>query len=594
MVLKSLTYSYRTVWKASKFLLFIILLLKIGLGFVPLLNIWLFEKLFDSIATSVSNNTMDTVVFIYLFGLAFTSFLTFVLYRLTDILKKIMSYKFEVYSKRYIFLQSRNVPYIEYENPEFQNSYYRVFSGQQNMLNVVDSSLTIIQSSISLVTVMWYLLHIDILFILLLIIMVLPLYIIEVKNGKQRYELMRKLTEIGRMNGYLENLLIRRESLKGIRINNLETYFVDKWEKNFVKSSKEKVRLDIKQTKWLFLSNIVLVFSYLASGGYVYYLMYKELLTIGVLAAVLQAIQTLQGIVPNLTGNISTFYESALHVKEFQGFSPKYERKTVEKRSLPIIESIEAKGLSFTYPNNVQETIRNIDLSLQRGKKIAVIGNNGSGKTTLIKCLIGLYETSKMVEINHSYHLEELNQEDFRANISVLFQDFNKYDFSIKENISISNVEDLNLDKMVYYATKTGINDHIQMLPDKYDTILGRSFGNSKDFSGGQWQKLALSRAMFKETDFLFLDEPTSAMDPESEFQIINNLLNEMEDVGVVYITHRINVAMLADEILLMEDGEIKERGSHEELVSKKGQYFKLYNRQLDYLARKEGGVPVG
>jgi ATP-binding cassette, subfamily B, bacterial len=595
MVIKRLLFSYQSVWKASKSLLILIFVIKVTLGFIPLLNIWLFEELFDSIAIALDTKSFNKTVMPSLLGLALANFFTFAMQRISELLRKVLSYKFDVYTKSEIFLRSRNIPYIEFENPTFQNQYSRVFVGQRNVLTVVESSTTVVQSFVSLFSVLFYLVKIDALFWLLLLIMVVPLYILEMKNGKQRFNLMKKLTEVGRMNAYLENLLIKRELLKEIRINNLEGYFIDKWRGNFLSSSKEKISLEIKQTKWLLLSNIILFVSFLSSGGYVFWLMLTGALSIGVLAAVLQAIQNLQGIIPNLTNNMSNLYEGLLHVNEYQEFLPESEYHHTEKIELKSVGSIEARNLTFSYPNNSVKALKNINLFLEKGKTVAIIGENGSGKTTLIKCLTGLYDTEDMITINDHHSLNNIKKQEYWRNISVLFQDYNKYELSVSENIYASNVEEKdNVNKIRYYAKRTSIDGYIQSLNNKYDSILGRLFSNSNEMSGGQWQKLALTRALFKESEFLFLDEPTASMDPESEYQIIKNLVSDISEKGVIYITHRINVAMLADEIILLGNGEVVERGSHEELIKLEEKYYEIYTKQLDYLVGKEGAVVHG
>jgi ATP-binding cassette, subfamily B, bacterial len=186
--------------------------------------------------------------------------------------------------------------------------------------------------------------------------------------------------------------------------------------------------------------------------------------------------------------------------------------------------------------------------------------------------------------VNGNKDISTINERSLWARLSVLFQDFNRYQLTVKENIGIDTGPDL----IQKYSKITGIDKFIKSLPQGYNSILGRLFKGGQDLSGGQWQKVALTRAVLKQGDFLFLDEPTSALDPESEYEIINSLLKTMENRGIVYITHRINVAMLADEIIVMEEGKIAERGNHDDLIKQEGIYFKQYNQQMELLTSKE------
>lgn len=443
-------------------------------------------------------------------------------------------------------------------------------------------------------TVIIYLLNIDIFFLFVLAFMILPLMFIQMRYGNQRYALSVEMTEANRLNSYFESLLFKRETIKEIRINNLEDHYIKKWIQSFKFNASKHIKLDIKQTKWLIASNLILVFSFIISGGFAYQLTLQGVLTIGVIAGVIQAIQSLQGIVPGFTSNISNLYESSLFVNDYRSFAPMYYEKNKPIEITLPVEKIEITNLYFKYPNQSKNTLNNINLSIKQGDKIAIIGENGSGKTTLIKCLIGLYNTEKMIKINDIHYLEELEKEDYWRSLSILFQDFNRYDLSVKENIGLDNKKIIDMEKIRKVAKAVGIDQYVNNLPLQYDTTLGVLFKNGKELSGGQWQKIAIARAYYKEANFLFLDEPTSALDSGSEYYIVKNLLKKIENRAVVYITHRINVAMLADKIIIMNEGRIAEEGSHEELLKVKGLYYDLYHKQLNYLIKEEGGIPIG
>ncbi|MGG4166476.1 ABC transporter ATP-binding protein [Rossellomorea vietnamensis] len=582
----------KLAWTEDKLGFLIQFTFKVLLGIIPLISIWLFESLIDSISYSISQHVFVFNIILFLLGLSTAAFVTFLLNKFSEIFKSIFTYKLESKLKVRIFEDAINIPYIKYENAEFQNQLSRALGGQKNIINIIDSSFTVIQHMVSIFSIMAYLVRIDYLFIMLIIIMIFPLYIIEVAYGKKRFDLNVRLTEIGREEGYLESLLVRRESLKEVRINSLEDFLISKWKSIFLTNSKARIKLDIKQSKWLIFSNLILFISFLGSGTYVYFLILGGSLSIGIMVAVLQSIQRLQGIVGSFTGNLANFYELSLYVGEFLEFVPKYTQSQNNKRHLTSIDSIEVKNLTFTYPGLNHETLKGIDLTIKRDKKIAIIGSNGAGKTTLIKCLLGLYSTKNEIFINGIYEVNEISRKSLFNRMSVLFQDFNKYEFNVKENISSSNISNAkDIESMNRYTSLTGIHDYLESLPQGYESMLGRLFHGANELSGGQWQKLAIARALFKEGDILFLDEPTSALDPDSEYYLIKNLLEIITNIGLVYITHRVNVAKLADEIIYMKGGEVIEKGSHAELIRLGGEYYKLYQKQVELLVseKKEG-----
>ncbi|QTM97918.1 ATP-binding cassette domain-containing protein [Sediminibacillus dalangtanensis] len=593
--IQSLVISYKYAWNISKWSLMAVSFSRVILGLVPLLSIWLLENLLDSMATSLSGDKVFYVaIIIYLVAMASVTFFSFAFNKITEIIKKILQYKFDLDVKGNLLTGAQKVPYMEFEDSVFQNRFIRALTGQKSMLNLIDSSTSILQALISLMSLMWYLVNVSYLFGILLFILVIPLTVLDITYGKQRFNLSRILVEKGREEGYYESLLVSRESLKELRMNNLEPFFVDKWKQKFQENHKEKIKQEIKQTKWLVLSNIILWGSFIGSGSYVLFLTVRGQLTIGVFTAVIQGVQKLQGVVPSLTNSLARYFEYSLHVQDYSNFIPAYAKENGTK-SINKVESIEARDLSFQYRNQTIPTIKNINFRITPEKKIAIIGENGAGKTTLVKCLAGLYETTDMITLNDSLDISEVVQNQYRARLSVLFQDFNKYELDAASNIASSNIEQLSNDeKIEKYAKCTGIHTYLNTLKARYSTTLGRLFKGGQELSGGQWQKVAISRALFKEGDFIFLDEPTSALDPESEFKVIKNLLKEVQDKGVVYITHRLNVAMLADEIVLMGEGEIKERGTHEELLNLKGSYFELYNMQMKQMTISRGGAFIG
>lgn len=250
------------------------------------------------------------------------------------------------------------------------------------------------------------------------------------------------------------------------------------------------------------------------------------------------------------------------------------------------------QNLTFTYPNQTEPSLKNIHLSIEKGQKIVIIGENGSGKTSLIKCILGLYETEENTICINQIPLHNYDIASYHQRIAALFQDFIEYEFSAQDNIGFGNLHNPNLSEMIAAAKKTKIHEHISKLPEQYESLLGRHFEGGHELSGGQWQKLALSRALFKDSDMIILDEPTSSMDPESELDIIHELFQGNDDKAVLSITHRLGVAVQADYILVMKEGQIVEEGTHQELLRQQGEYHRLYRAQTK-IYNQESGVVV-
>lgn len=591
--ISDLLYSIKLVWSSSPFNLSIKLLIKILLGFAPVLNVYIIENLFMHVIDSTKTGRYsETILFGSLFALL--NFMIFLMNSFHSVIEKKIGLKFELYMKTKILMKSKFISFINFENSEFQNSYSRIISSQNQLLFSVNTFFSLLQSTISVVTVILYLINININFIFIILIMVIPLIIVELKFSNKNFDLYLMMSEDRRKATYFESLLITKDKLKDIKLNILEDFFIKKWKKKFVENSEKEIRFEITQLKSFLYIQIIVAVSFLFSIYLVIDSLSLGVITVAALPAVIQAIQNLQGIIPLFAGNLSEIHLSNRSVRELRLFLVKYSAKQDLRKveSLNDLDSISIDNLNFSYPNQSIPALSDITFSINRGEKVAIMGKNGSGKSTLIKCLTGLYDTSQSIKLNKEMYLEEVQKESYWNNISVLFQDFNRYELTVLENIQLdnkqSNIESMDLLKIV------NLSEKVATFKNGVHALLGNMFEDGNELSGGQWQKISIARTLFKKSSFLFLDEPTSSLDPDSEFDIINDVLKKMQSKGVLFITHRINVARLAEKIIYLEDGKIVEIGSHEELIEHKGKYAEMYFRQVDHLIDERSKVLNG
>ena len=240
---------------------------------------------------------------------------------------------------------------------------------------------------------------------------------------------------------------------------------------------------------------------------------------------------------------------------------------------------IEFKGVSFRYLDG-PEVLKNISFTVNPGEHIALVGANGAGKTTLIKLLLRFYDPTKGQISVDEYDLRDLKINNWYKQVGILFQDFQKFWLSVKDNILLGNSEVIDENKMIQAAKKSGAHEFIEGLPKKYNQRLGRRFEDSTDLSIGQWQKLALARAFYEEAPILILDEPTSAIDAEAEEQIFENLFKVYKDKTLILVSHRFSTVRNAHKIIVLKNGKIAEEGNHETLMKKNGLYANMFNIQ--------------
>ncbi|HDR7949867.1 TPA: ABC transporter ATP-binding protein [Bacillus toyonensis] len=584
-------YSASVFWRSCKSHLIFLVTIRVIEGFIPVINIFLFERLINEAARFINHSGNLEQVFVYLACQLVTFLIQYILEHLSIINDKYINQKIGLHIKEITFNKMEKLAYIHFENPEFQNKLQMISGIDQRIVNNVTSSSNLLKECITLISILVYLINIHWVLVVILFLGIIPLFIIEIKNGSSKYELMRNLTPVNREMFYISNLLYRRESVKELRLFQITSFLIKKWRQKYQENNLEEINLLKKQTVWLFASEIILVLVYALTSVFLLYLMKLGRVLVGSLVAVLQAIQNIQASLNSLIRSISNIYENLLYVKEFSSFISLPEIDEVEaKEEIHSIQEISVQQLNFTYPNQGRQTLKDVNLKITPGKKIAIIGENGSGKTTLIKCLTGLYETdSSMIHVN-GMPLNKIDLNKYFKKISVLFQDFNRFEFTVRENIGFGNLEDLaDTEKLKEVIKRVGLENHIKSLPYQYDSRLGRFFDGGNELSGGQWQKIAIARCLFRECDLIVLDEPTSALDPKSEVEIMEEFFRYSSDKAVIFITHRLGAAWLADEIIVMERGRIAERGTHQDLLHLDGIYKELFVSQSKwYMEHKE------
>jgi ABC-type multidrug transport system fused ATPase/permease subunit len=247
----------------------------------------------------------------------------------------------------------------------------------------------------------------------------------------------------------------------------------------------------------------------------------------------------------------------------------------------PNPPTIEFKNISFKYPTTDRYILKNFTLTIASGEKIALVGENGAGKTTIIKLLLRFYDVTEGEILINGVNIKHVSLNDWHAFIGALFQDFIKYQFTFEENIYFGNTNKKRTKSELQEAIeKSGASGFIHTLPKKYKQTVGKMFENGIDLSGGQWQKLALARAFFRDAPLLILDEPTSAIDAKAEFEIFEKVQQLQKDKTVIIISHRFSTVRNADRIIVLEGGKIQEEGSHKHLMKKNGLYAELFNIQ--------------
>jgi len=259
-------------------------------------------------------------------------------------------------------------------------------------------------------------------------------------------------------------------------------------------------------------------------------------------------------------------------------------KKEVDPIEIQSVEEISLKNISFYYPKTNVKVLDNINLKINKGENISIVGHNGSGKTTLVKCILGLYDVSDgEIRVNEK-NIKDINKITYFERVAAIFQDFYKYKFSLRENLGFGNLKKLNDDQELYNALqKVGLYEKVKNYQFNLDTYLTREIPDGRELSGGEWQKLAIARGFLKDSDLIILDEPTAALDPLSEMKIFELFNKLSENKTTITISHRLGPTKYSDRIIVMDNGNIVEEGNYDELMNKRGVYYEMYLSQAKW-----------
>ncbi len=317
-------------------------------------------------------------------------------------------------------------------------------------------------------------------------------------------------------------------------------------------------------------------------------------ISLGDLTLYLSLFRLGQGSFQSLLGSVASLYENGLFVSNLFAYldiSSGEEPRALPARSLPRGASLafELRHVSFRYPAQAGQpeserwALRDVNLVVAPGEKLALVGDNGAGKSTLIKLMLRLYDPTEGQILYGGVDIRDLDPKDLRQRIGVLFQDFVRYQFTAEENVGLGEVAHIHDRPRIEVAIdRGGARSVIERLPHGLDSMLGGWFEEGQELSGGQWQKLALARAFMRDAELLVLDEPSSSLDAEAEHDLLQRLHELARSRTAIFISHRFSTVRTADRIVLLRDGQIEEQGSHAELVARGGRYARLFALQAE------------
>ncbi|QDL10558.1 ABC transporter ATP-binding protein [Brasilonema octagenarum UFV-E1] len=451
-------------------------------------------------------------------------------------------------------------------------------------LSLVNRTFGLVQSALSLVTYGILLVKFSFWAVLMLILAAMPAFFAETKFAGEAFRLFSWRAPETRQQHYLETLLAREDFAKEVKLYQLGDMLLERYHSLFNRLYGEDRELTLRRGWWGYLLSLLSTLAFYMAYAWIVVETVLSRISLGDMTMYLTVFRQGQSTFSSALTSIGGMYEDNLYLSNLYEFLEEEVPKPKGKatKGLKPKDGIRFENVSFTYPGSLQPALKNISLHLKPGEKLAIVGENGSGKTTLIKLLTQLYTPDSGRILLDGLDLQEWDVDVLRRRIGVIFQNFVRYQFTVGENIGVGDVdyvEDKN--RWMSAAQKGMALPFIEHLPDKFQTQLGKWFKDGQELSGGQWQKIALARAFMRtHADILVLDEPTSAMDPQAEFDIFNHFRTLTKNQMVFLISHRFSTVRMADKIVVIEAGEVVEQGTHEELLQAQKRYATLFSLQ--------------
>lgn len=470
------------------------------------------------------------------------------------------------------------------EDPEFYDKLDRARSQTRSRVELMSNILGQAQTVISIVSLIAGLVYFEPILILILILSIIPSFINEAKFSNTRYSVARSWTAERRELDYLRFIGANNQTAKEIKLFGLTDFIADRFKGLSNDYYHINRKLSLRQSIYGSLFNILGVLSYYGAYIYIILRVVAGVISIGELTFLSGSFNRLRNSLQGFFSRFTRISESALYLQDYFDFIDlKVEQTGSAKTPIPekIVHGFDVQNVHFTYPGGSSEVLKGVSFQLKAGEKMAFVGKNGAGKTTLIKLFLRFYEPTKGQILLDGININKFDVDEYRLRFGVIFQDFFKYEFSLRENIAVGNIDEIHNDEMISYAASKSLAEQvIEVMEEGLEQRLGRRFYKGQELSGGQWQKVALARAYMKDADVMILDEPTSALDAQAEYDVFERFIALTKGKTSIIISHRFSTVRMADRILVLQNGQVLEIGTHEALLENPKLYSELFKLQ--------------
>lgn len=604
-----LFYIFGLVWKTGPWILFFMMFIALFDGIMPVIGSLISREIINTFQGIIESDTIDrtsfevfaSMVLVLLIFLFSYRILNRIVSNIKNAVTRIAGEKVVRQVRIQIMEKAKTIDLECFDTPDFYEKLENANREAGNRpINILNSTFSMVSAVINLVsyiivisTVMWWA-------ALIIIAVSVPSAIINFIYRRKNFNYMRYRSKDRRQMNYYSGILVNKDLVKEVKMFSLGDTFIGKYKEVFDRYYAGLRKLILHENAW----HIVIAIVSASVNCFLYanfaWMVFKGSIKIGDYTLFTGALTSVASSVTSLISLSASIYEGTLFIDNLISFLKVESKiKSNTRSSLSVgygkPHTIEFKNVSFKYPGSDKYVIDNVNLKFRPGETVVLVGLNGAGKTTLIKLLTRLYDPTEGEILLDGKNLKEYDAESLYKMFGIIFQDFGKYAVSVTENIHFGDIgKEINADEIKAAAIQSNADAYISKLPEGYDTPLMKIFERSgTELSIGQWQKLAIARAFYSDSDILILDEPTASLDPIAEQEIFNEFDRLRSGKMSIFVSHRLSSATVASKIVVLEYGKVIEEGTHKDLMASGGRYYELFSTQAKRYIEENNGFPA-